>query len=180
MDPFELLSLPRRPLLTEEEIGRAYRTLAGVLHPDLVGGDARRFNELGEALAIVRDPSKRLRSLTGTSSSGALPPEAADLFPKIASLIQQADSLLEKHRTASNNLAKALLIAPLNHLATELESIEGVLEDWLASLQNELIRIDSLWPDYDAEDLNCLADSHSYAVRWQNQLKEKKLALKVL
>ena len=47
MDPFQILGLPKRPLLTEEEIGQAYRRLAGELHPDQAGGDASRFKELG-------------------------------------------------------------------------------------------------------------------------------------
>jgi curved DNA-binding protein CbpA len=176
MDPFDLLALPRRPFLTEEEIGTAYRKLAGELHPDQAGGDAHRFKELGEALAILRDPSKRLRSLTGTSS-GSLPQQAADLFPKIAFLIQQADALLEKRNNASNALAKALLAAPFKSLATELESAGSHLESWLASLEDELLKIDSHWPEHDPQAMNLLADSFSYAGRWQTQLGERKLAL---
>jgi hypothetical protein len=84
---------------------------------------------------------------------------------------------LEKRNNASNALAKALLAAPLKSLATELESAGSHLESWLASLEDELLKIDSHWPEHDPQAMNLLADSFSYAGRWQTQLGERKLAL---
>jgi curved DNA-binding protein CbpA len=177
MDPFDRLGLPRRPLLYNEEIGTAYRKLAGEHHPDQNGGEAFQFKELGEAQMILLDPAKRLRALSGIASSGSLPPAAAAYFPAIATLIQQADSLLEKRSLASNDLGRALLAAPLKMLARDLEAICSRLDDWLAQLNQELVLLDSQWPRHDPVTLNLLADSFSYASRWQNQLRERKLAL---
>ena len=177
MDPFSLLGLPKRPLLTEEEIGSAYRKLAGTLHPDQTGGDAMQFRELGEAAAILRDPSRRLRALAGEIPAASLPSQAADLFPKVAEILQQADSLIEKQQTASNALTKALLTAPMKTLAAELDSLLVQIQSWRSFLDRELLQIDESWPEHDRREMSLLADSFAYAGRWQAQLRERKLTL---
>ena len=81
-DPFYLLGVARRPLLSEEEIGSAYRRLAGSLHPDQPKGNAEAFRALGEAAAILRDPARRLKALVDGDAAKGLPSQAADLFQK--------------------------------------------------------------------------------------------------
>jgi curved DNA-binding protein CbpA len=182
-DPFALLGLPRRPLLSEDEIGTAYRNLAGKIHPDQAQGDSAAFRLLGEAEGILRDPARRLRALadiTGndrTGSSRQLPPQAADLFPKIASLMQESNNLTARHATASNPLAKALLAAPLRRLSSELESTLSLLALWKKSLDHDLQELDRRWPEHDPEMLPLLSDSFAYAGRWEGQLRERTLAL---
>ncbi len=177
MDPFSLLGLPRRPLLSEEEIGTAYRKLAGELHPDQEGGDAAAFRKLGAASAIVRDPARRLRELAGTGSSNSLPSQAAVLFPQIAAVLQQADTLIEKHSVASNALSKALLSAPLKSLSVDLRASLLAVGTWRISLEKELIRLDAAWPGVDQDAMHLVADSFAYATRWERELKERELAL---
>lgn len=142
MDPFALLALPKQPLLSEEEIGQAYRRLAGELHPDQAGGDAGRFKELGDAVAILRDPARRLRSLADVTGGSQIPPRADELFPKIATLLREADSLIGKHQAASNPLAKAVLAAPLKQLAADLESLLGILHGWRSSLNARVAELE--------------------------------------
>ena len=175
--PFALLGFPRRPLLSDEAIGSAYRKLAGESHPDQSDGDAERFRELSEAAAILRDSSLRLRMLSSSPGGSLLPPEAAQLFPQIATLLQQADNLIEKQATASNALAKAVLAAPLKNLRHDLESTLNQLQEWRTSLDRELIEIDLRWPEHDPNSMSLLADSYAYAGRWESQLKERKLTL---
>ena len=178
--PFSILNLSRRPFLSDEEIGSAYRKLAGELHPDQAGGDTIRFRELGEAAAILSDPSRRLRTLAGQNAPRtpcSLPSHAADLFPKIAAILQQADSLREKKESASNALAKALLAAPLKTVEGDLTLTLSQLEVWRASLEQELREMDHAWPKHDPDKMNLLADSFAYATRWETQLRERKLAL---
>ena len=176
MDPFELLGLSRRPLLSEEEIGTAYRKLAATLHPDQPGGDATRFKELGEAVAILRDPARRLRSLAGVTAVSIPPPEAADLFPRVATLLQSGDDLHARYSTASNSLAKAVLAAPLKKLAADLDALLSTIGDWRSDLDARLAALDADWP-HDPEPIAPLADSFSYATRWESQLRERKLSL---
>jgi hypothetical protein len=189
-DPFLLLGIAHRPLLDREAIGSAYRKLAGQLHPDQASGDTLKFRELSEAADTLKDPSRRLRELAGgsaSSSGGSLPPEAADLFPKVAGVLQQADSILEKQGAATNALAKALLLTPLKKAAEDLESILSLLESWKSTLNQELQRLDQEWTaERTAEGtpspstitaLGLLSDSFTYAGRWELQLRNRKLAL---
>ena len=180
MDPFSLLALSRRPLLSEEEIGTAYRKLAGELHPDQAGGDTVHFRDLGEAVAILRDPARRLRVLAGTGSLGNLPPQAAEYFPRVAELLQRTDTLLEKQSQASNALNKALLAAPVKAVTTDLKSLLSQIRTWRATLDRELSLIDQRWPEHNSTTLLLLADSFAYAGRWENQLRERELALDCL
>jgi curved DNA-binding protein CbpA len=176
-DPFDLLGLPRRPLLSEEEIGTAYRKLAGKLHPDQEGGNELLFREMGEAAAILRNPALRLRELSSSPSGSQLPTKADELFPKIASMLKQADNLIEKKNAVSNALVKALLAAPLKNFRHDLESTLHQLQEWRTSLDRELTEIDLRWPEHDPDAISLLADSYAYAGRWESQLRERMLSL---
>jgi len=176
-DPFGLLGLPRRPLLSEETIGTAYRRSAAILHPDQPGGDARRFRMLGEAASILREPARRLRFLSGTAGTGALPPEAADLFPRIAALLRKTDAALARHATASSPLAKAVLADPLRKAAGDLDALLTVIGEWQVALDVRLAALDARWPEHDPAEMSSLADSYTYATRWAFQLRERKLSL---
>lgn len=180
MNPFELLGLQRRPLVSEEEIGTAYRKLAATLHPDQAEGDEGLFKELGEAAAILRDPSLRLRSLIGQPPGTCIPPEAAELFPRVAMLLRDADDLLARHSAASNPLAKAVLAAPLRKLSAELDTLLATIESWHSALDARLAELDGAWPSAEKGELASLADSFSYASRWESQLRERKLSLECL
>lgn len=177
MNPFTLLGLPRQPYLNEEEIGTAYRKLAGELHPDQPRGDAAAFRELGEAAAILRDPAQRLRELAGNNSGDQLPAAATDLFPHVATVLQQADSLIEKYFLASNALSKALLSAPLKALALDLRATLSSVRTWRSSLEQELNHLDAAWPSIDGISMNLLADCFAYAARWERELRERELSL---
>ena len=178
--PFAVLGLPRKPLLSDEEIGAAYRKLAATLHPDQPGGDAVRFKELGEAASLLRDPSRRLRCLISQAPGSGIPPEAADLFPQVASLLREADDLLARHAAATNPLAKAVLAAPMRKLADNFGTLLAMIGNWQAKLQARLEELDAIWPGYDPGAVAILADSFSYAAKWESQLRDRKLSLDCL
>ena len=180
MDPFELMGLPRRPLLSEDEIGSAYRRLAASLHPDHAEGDASRFKELGEASAILRDPARRLRALVGSLPASSIPPEAEQLFSGVASLLRESDELLARHAAATNPLTKAVLAGPLKNLGQKLDSKMAELEGWRSRLEDRLSALDAAWPSADPLEIASLADSLAYAPRWKDQLRERKLTLECL
>ena len=169
-----------KPLLSGEEIGTAYRTLAATLHPDQPGGDEVRFRELGEAAAILRDPARRLRVLTDLQPSSSIPPEAALLFPRVASLLADADELLARHSTTSNPLARAVLAAPRATLAPDLKDLLETLEAWRSELDARLVELDGSWPAHEPAAVVLLADSYAYLGKWQIQLRERSLSLACL
>ena len=62
---------------TEDEIKKAFRTLAHKYHPDKKGGDEQKFKEASEAYAVLSDKKKRAeydtygRTFTGGGAGGA-------------------------------------------------------------------------------------------------------------
>jgi len=180
MDPFALLGLPRRPLLSEDQIGTAYRKLAGALHPDQPGGDESRFKELGEAVATLRDPARRLRALMDVPTENSLPSQAADLFPQVASILHHSAELIEKHSVASQPLSKALLVTPLKAVALELSTTLAQVRVWKDSLTQEVEELDRHWPECETAGVPLLANSFAFAARWEAELRERELALMLI
>lgn len=75
-NPFQVLGLPVRPDLTDDEIRAAWRIVAAKTHPDLPdGGDPDRFSLAAAAYADLRTPFGRTEAYAdlGGPSSGAWP-----------------------------------------------------------------------------------------------------------
>ena len=65
-DPYKVLGLP--PNASDEDVKRAYRTLAKKYHPDLNPGDqeaARRMQEVNEAYDQIKNPEKYRNPASG-------------------------------------------------------------------------------------------------------------------
>src|ERR1700723_3004357 len=56
-DYYSILGIQKNA--SEEEVKKAYRTLAHKHHPDKAGGDEKKFKEINEAYQVLSDKNKR-------------------------------------------------------------------------------------------------------------------------
>ena len=181
MDPFSLLELPCRPYLDPEHLETSFRRLAATHHPDQATGSVHAFQQLQEAVTILRQPAKRLRALAGSlEAASSFPTAAADLFQTMGFALRQAEDVITRYHAAQGTLAKALLMQSLVAARTELTTAEESLQKWQQLLSDQLQSLDAAWPEVEATELLALADSFAFAQRWSDQLRERMLAFTTL
>lgn len=69
---YDILGVPKSA--SEDDIKKAFRTLAHKYHPDKKGGDEKKFKEVSEAYSVLSDAQKRQQYDTfGSSNAGGGP-----------------------------------------------------------------------------------------------------------
>lgn len=127
MNAFEILGVSGRLDFREEELREAFREAGAKVHPDAGGGEGE-FARLKEALGILSSPSRRLAhwfSLQGITveSRGMIAPGLMDLFGKIGTVSQRAETLIRKRETTQSALGKALLEPELQDCLQQVEEM---------------------------------------------------------
>ena len=187
VDCFEVLSLPKRAALSENEIHLAYATKSKSAHPDHGGSEAKAA-ELNAAYETLRAPEKRLKHLLEL----AVPADAnvwrtvplddtmMSLFTTLGNALQASEKFLQRKAFAQSALAKALLMnEEMQHRETlectgfELEKCRGEMESQLPAFDNELQTDGAAsW-----QQLAAMQARFSYLAKWQTQIRERLLAL---
>ncbi len=146
MDAFAELGLERRLGVSEEEIRAAFREAGKVRHPD-AGGDAADFAKLQEALAVVSNPSARLKhwlELEGIEGGmrGAVRGELMELFSRIGPVLQEADAVIREKEVARSVLAKALLEGKVQACRERLEECQEWVETNASGLCGDFAQVE--------------------------------------
>lgn len=179
-DPFAALNLPRKFYFDSYVIEKTFRHAAASQHPDQAGGSTASFHELQEAANILRDPAKRLRYLAGApeTSSIPLPAAAMTLFPTIVTQLQCSDALLKKYQATQGSLAKAIMSDELVNARLKINEVLSSVQQWQEALEQKLRDLDATASASSSEALLELANSFSFAQRWDQQLRERALLLR--
>ncbi len=179
-DAFALLGLPRRALLSVDEVRAAFQKAAAAVHPDGAGDDAERaartaqFAELNEAQATLTSLPQRLRHLlslefpeaaavrTGVVMDGAM----MELFSAVAAAVQRAAAAQSRKQKAATALAKAMLAGEEMEARESLEAASRLVEAARAALEAELSGYET-----DVEQLRSCAARAGFLEKWQAQLR---------
>lgn len=172
IDAFEELGIKRSLLLEVSDLRESFRERGKLAHPD-AGGGMEAFLRLQQSLALLSEPSSRLRhwlELNGVEGDirGAISLSLVDFFDEISRRLAKADALIRERKAASSHLAKALLEGRVHACREELEDLQGriseMTEERVAGFGGiERGEIDG-WKV--ARDLAFLG-------KWMNQVKER-------
>lgn len=137
MNPWKLLGLPEHLAIPEESIAAAFRDAGKRVHPD-AGGDEAAFNALRNARDLLASPSRRLRAWMELRDitldpRGAITPDLLDLFSRISTATQAAETAIRKRDAARSALARALLEPDLQLAREGIAPLQNTLESRIAT-----------------------------------------------
>lgn len=174
MDAFQLLDLPRRPDLSEDELRSAFREVGKRVHPD-AGGTEADFAKIQDAFGLLMSPSRRIKhwlvlhEIPG-DERGAISSGIMDLFGEVGAILQRGDSLSRKRADARSALARALLESETQSCREEVERMIAVVDGKIAeqtslsaSLDPASLSSDAAWR---------LVRDLSFLEKWRAKLRE--------
>lgn len=180
-DPFFLLGLPRRPVIDRNLLEKNLRSLVVRYHPDQVTGNAVIFEKIQAATHLLRNTASRLRHLAGEMPPvKTIPLFAEELFSTIAAALADTKEKIAVYHSTRGVLAKALLINELVAAQRKLTTVQESLCTWQDILDDELQALDLSWPNVGSQELLSLASSFTFLTRWQEQLSEQIMEIKIL
>ena len=187
VDCFDVLGLPKRAALNEDQLHQAYAARSRTVHPDH-GGNETDAAQANAAYETLRVPERRLKHLLETAG----PEEAKawrtvplddgmmSLFSQLGKALENSAQFLDRKARARTALARALLTneemvqrEALEGLGFEIEQRRNMMEAQLPDLDASLASGDSpMW-----QQLAVMQARFAYLGRWQNQVRERLLAL---
>jgi len=187
-DYFAALQQPRRGWLDPEELKQKYQELTLAAHPDRgPTGPSLDFAEINEAYRVLSDPKQRLQHLLNLeghdpSAKQTIPQELVEVFGEIGTVVQEADGLLAKIRSANTALAKSLLRSDILNAQQRASELSDQLQNLYTSALDELKRLDALWDERPREliqDFTKLYHRFAYLGRWMDQVRERQFQLSI-
>ncbi len=171
MNAFDTFSLSPTLVLDLEILRELYQNLAAENHPDK-GGDKKQFELINLDYAILRSPSKRLKSYMDHEgieydARGAVSNDLMDLFMLVGSLVQVADAFIRKKSAATSILAKALLEAESMELQDKLSELISTIES------NQSKITERFTSPIENADLPQMSRNLSFLEKWQAQLQQR-------
>ena len=187
MDCFELLALPKKADLSENEIHLAYAAKSKAAHPDH-GGSEEHAAEINAAYETLRASEKRLKHLIEIAApddvkawrSVPLDEAMMSLFAVLGNALQASEKFLQRKSAAQSALAKALLTnEEMRHRET-LERIGFEIETRRSEMETKLPEMDAAMQSNDANawrQIAAMQAKFAYLAKWRTQIRERLLAL---
>lgn len=184
-DWFADLGVPRKAVLSEDELREALHAAGRRWHPDSGSmPDAARFERANAAAVGLRDPAPRLRRLLelaigpeAVARGGVLDSGLMDLFAEAGPLVQAADDLIGRRRAAGSALARALLEPECIALHPRLAAMIRRIDDRARNAEERLGEVDALLagasPDEAAGPGNAIYRELAFLGKWRRQLQDR-------
>jgi DnaJ-class molecular chaperone len=192
-NPFALFDLQPAPVIDLAALKERFARETSESHPDRFAQSAEeerlaaetRYSTLNQAYQTLIDPRARLLALYELTKGAKppdiqrIPPGTMDLFKEVGEICQRLDVFLEMKRVKTGRLERAGLMAEELTLQDALTELRMKLEAFAATVEAELVALDTRWRagDKDLGGLEAVYRKYSYITRWRQQLEEREIAL---
>lgn len=172
MNAFDVLGLPHRAALGEDEVRSAYFEKSKSAEADR--------SELNAAFELLLAPDKRLRHLIDLAAPDdakqwravTMSEDLMSLFMALGKARPDAEALIDKRSKAQTALSKALLEGQTFSTRETLEEIGTALDAKRTELESSLVTIEGDW-----QGLAAAQARFAYLAKWQAQVRELLLKL---
>ncbi|MBJ06586.1 MAG: hypothetical protein CMO40_05625 [Verrucomicrobiaceae bacterium] len=174
-DYFSVLGLERRVDLDLGNLQQSYDRRCREVHPDN-GGAREDFEVVREAFFTLQSPARRLRHWLETSgiegtNRGSVPALVADRFEEINSLLQDSETVAQRHRNAQSALVRSMAEAEGLTLQGRLADVREEVAEAAGKLVSRFGNFDRLGPARVAEEAGETVRALTFLEKWEEQLR---------
>jgi curved DNA-binding protein CbpA len=199
LSPFEIFSETPRPYIDPEKLKSKFLALSASFHPDRVhhlseehkSKATQDFLELNKAYQVLKEPKERLqvlfREIRGYSMERiqGVPSDMIEFSFQLGQFCKNICLLLDESNETKSSLMKANQMIKKKTALKELEAFESQLVRLEQNAENKLRDFDQVWTKSSKKEdllkhLEEFISFFSYLSRWQKQLSEQSVGLKML
>lgn len=187
MDHFASLGIQRQPWPDPAGVADQFRKLSSEWHPDRFQDGAEkkaaetRFAEINAANQCLRGTYSRLSHLLELEIGKAphvqdVPPEAMDLFPRMAAFTRAVDQFLGESRGAESPMLRLAIMQQALEWSDKAQELQGVITEKIQGLEKELADLNPQWLEGNRDilpRLGRIAAALGFLERWRTQLDQK-------
>ena len=204
-DYFDLLGVPRGPIVDTETLKKRFLQLSQSLHPDHLASTTAEthekapntFVEINTAFRCLSDLKSRLAHLfeiefgRGPRSIQDIQPDIAAVGSRVMTVCHGMDLFLKGFKKHSPPMIKARQFKEAMHWMSQCDEVEEGFKPLERQLEMQLMSLDQAWrqnsshvtrqPDSpESITLDHCYRLASYLAKWSVQIKERRLNLSLL
>lgn len=171
---FEILAIPPRLTIGDEELRNAFREAGKSAHPD-GGGDTARFEKLRAAFDTLSSPSQRLihwlacRGIP-VDTRGTIDTRLMDLFGTVGEISHRAAELARKRSASRTALGLALLENETQSCLEAVETAIALVDEAISRETNDFPAMETGHLT-DSDTLSRCARNLLFLEKWRNTLR---------
>lgn len=181
---FAVLELPCSLHLSPEQVDEAWRSKSKAAHPDsdpLSSSDDDSAN-LNEARQTLLDPARRLGhwlEIKGIQppASSTLDDDSMNLFSQIGEAIRSADKAIEKQKSASTALGKAVVAGEAIAAQLAVQNQLGTIHSKISETENRFQDIEDLAEKGEFDLAVTLLNKLRFFKKWETECQKRLLEL---
>ncbi|MEN8737032.1 MAG: hypothetical protein ABF337_07255 [Akkermansiaceae bacterium] len=175
MNPFEILGMPLKLVIPENELEQQFDVRGKLSHPD-AGGSDEEFSNVRSAYEQLKTPAGRIRAaleitVDEMDSRGTIPSEVMNHFSEVAMTLEKVDAILREQSGVRSGLTRALVNAKIPALKGQLEEVLADLLKSEASLLGRFAEFDEVGWEKSFQAMAEVSRGLIFLSKWKSQLQ---------